>query len=274
MSESADSHLFRYLSCAHCGWKIKVLLDCKFRFCPLCSRPRSGRIIRRLTWLIDHTPRVEGQRFKLLTLSMPNCSDLQQGIKDLVHNFRRLRQRAFWGKYVESGAFVIEITGRPNNWHPHIHAVLYARYIPIGRLRFIWRSISRGTGCDIRGVDGPQAAKYINKYISKSDVPDMFQRQMSTELSRFRLFQRFGAWHHLKIPRRLYDYPCPNCNASDWLSDFQIDYGHYRQITSFADIPPRSSLRSAGGGRPETSSVGRPDVGLQAGRSEPPPRFL
>lgn len=235
MSESATSHLFRTLSCAHCGWQIRVAIDCKFRFCPTCAPRRSARISRRLHWLIKNTQKKGGYRFKLVTLSMSNCSDIQAGINELVSSFRRLRQRQFWKNYVLSGAFVIEVTGRPGDWHPHIHAIIYARFIPWQLLASKWKQCSSGSGVWINAVDPIKAGQYVTKYISKTQVPEHLRPSLSAALSRFRLFQRFGNWHSLKIPRRLYDYPCANCTKSDWLSDFQINHGHYRQLKCIPD---------------------------------------
>lgn len=234
--ENPPAHEFRTLTCAHCGFQIRVSIDCKFRFCSICAPRRSARIARRLAFLILNTEKIDNYRFKMLTLSMSNCSDIEAGIQALVSNFRRLRYRALWKRYVVSGAFVIEVTGRPGNWHPHIHAIIYSRFIPWRKLASTWKQISGGSGCHITAVDPNKAAAYVNKYISKSQVPNHLQRPLSDALRRFRLFQRFGAWHSLRIPRRLYDYPCDNCKKTDWLSSQQIDYGHYRQVKSLAEI--------------------------------------
>lgn len=234
--ESLPAHDFRTLTCAHCGHQIRVSIDCKFRFCEICAPRRAARIRRRLAWLIDKTQKIDNHRFKLITLSMANCSDVASGIKQLVSSFRRLRQRSLWKNHVAAGAFVIEITGRPGSWHPHIHAIVYSTYIPWRRLHQAWKRVSTGNAVYISAVDSAKACAYITKYISKSSVPEFAQPALSDDLRQFRLFQRFGLWHSLKVPRRLYDYPCEKCSQSDWLNDWALHHGHYREVASLADV--------------------------------------
>lgn len=217
-------HQWRTLVCAHCGHEIKVLVDCKNRFCPECSPRRSARIANRLQWLINKIQKRPTWRLKMITLSMANCSDLEFGIKQLVSSFRRLRQRRLWKYNVDGGAFVIEVTGRPGSWHPHIHAIVYSRFIPWKKLWRDWKQCSGGSAVWISSVSSQGAIKYITKYISKSDVPAHLWQQLSIELQRFRLFQRFGSWHNLKLPARIMDYRCESCGSCDWLADVYYEH--------------------------------------------------
>lgn len=218
-----SDHQWRTMVCCHCGHEISVLVDCRNRFCPDCSPRRSARIASRLTWLINHIEKQPGAGLKLITLSTANCSDVRLGIAHLIKSFRKLRNRAFWGRYVYGGAFVIEVTGRPGDWHPHIHAVVYSLYLPQKKLSQGWRKVSGGTACWINSVAPSKAAHYVTKYISKSNVPSHLLLQLSDELRRFRLFQRFGSWHNLKLPARIYDYRCESCGRSDWLANEVIE---------------------------------------------------
>lgn len=216
---ATKTHRWRTLTCCHCGHNIKVLIDCNNRFCPACSPRRSARIRSRLGWLIKNMQKKTGFRLKMITLSATNCSDVQQGIVHLVASFRKMRNRALFKNHVDGGAFVIEVTGRPGHWHPHIHAIIYSRYIPWRALWRDWKQCSGGNAVWITSVAPSAAAAYITKYISKSAVPVPLQIELSEQLKQFRLFQRFGCWHNLKLPSRVYDYKCEQCGGSDWLAD-------------------------------------------------------
>lgn len=235
--ESSPEHSWRVLVCAHCGHEIKVLVDCKNRFCSQCAPRRSARISNRLNWLVNHIKPLPGYRLKMITLSTSNCSDIRSGVSHLLKSFRKLRQRTFWREKVEGGGFVIEITGRPGNWHPHIHAVLYSSYMPWRRLWKDWKQVSGGNAVYITSCSPDAAMRYITKYISKSIVPPHLQVQLSMELSRYRLFQRFGSWHGLKLPSRVWDYRCESCGRCDWLADVYQEHIQRRYKTWLGAFP-------------------------------------
>lgn len=221
--EAPSGHVWKVLTCAHCGHQITVLVDCKNRFCPLCSPRRSARIANRLNFLINKIQKRPEFGLKMITLSMANCGDVALGIRQLVSAFRRMRNRRLWKMYVDGGAFVIEVTGRPGNWHPHIHAIVYSRYIPWKSLHKTWSQVSGGNAVFISACSPDAAIKYTTKYISKSVVPAHLQEQLSEALRRFRLFQRFGSWHKVSLPSRLYDHRCEDCGRCDWLAPYQIE---------------------------------------------------
>lgn len=224
MDESLrSSHGWRRIYCVFCGAWLDVLVDCGQRFCPECSKRRSRRIRNRLQLLLAKNEQIPKAGLKMITLSMPNCISLDDGIKDLVSSFRRLRQRVVWKQYVIGGAYVIEVKGRPGNWHPHIHAIVYSYYIPWARLRSSWRQCSGGTAVYINKVDGPRAIGYITKYITKADVPPALMDEVGRSLARFRLFTRFGTWHNITLPLLKYETPCTRCGRTDWVVDVEID---------------------------------------------------
>lgn len=216
-------HDWRILVCHHCGHSIKVLVACKDRFCPDCAPRRAARVRRRLTWLINKTPKKTGFGIKMITLSTPNCTDLDAGVKHLIKSFRRLRNRLVWNKYVEGGAFVIEVTGRPGSWHPHIHAIVYSLWFPWRSLHKAWKQCSGGTAVFVQSMSKEAAARYVTKYLTKTQVPPHLHEALSDKLRGTRLFQRFGLWHHLKLPKKLYDHKCEECGRSSWGPDLYSD---------------------------------------------------
>jgi hypothetical protein len=160
---------------------------------------------------------------KMITLSKTNCRDLDSGVADLIRSFRRLRQRRLWKDHVDGGAVVIEIKGNPGFWHPHLHILCWSRWLPWLQLHAAWKSVSDGLGCYIQNVGQDTAIRYVTKYVTKTDLPDRDQQAVGKVLIRYRLFQRFGSWHHIFIPKLKSDYPCPNCGESDWICDWQLD---------------------------------------------------
>jgi len=224
MSPSPPSpHAHRTLSCSACGFRVSVPIECGNRFCPLCSKRRAFRIRNRISWILsNHRPKA-GYSLKMITLSTTNCKQLDPGVSFLIQSFRRLRQRHIWSSHVSGGATIIEIKGRPNDWHPHLHILCYSRFIPWKKLRSAWNHISGGTAVYIQNVTADRAKLYVTKYVTKSDSPPSLDHDLSTVLNKYRLFQRFGDWHSLKIPKKLYDYPCPNCQRSTWLVDIYIE---------------------------------------------------
>ena len=212
-------HALRRLNCCHCGFAIDVPIDCGDRFCSACAPRRAFRVRNRLRWILDNTRPKPGYMLKMITLSVSNSKDLEYGVKMLISSFRRLRQLRIWRDHVEGGATIIEIKGRPNNWHPHLHVLCYARWIDWHKLQPAWSAVSGGLACYIQNIDGDRALRYVTKYITKADIPPFLLDGVGSVLRKYRLFQRFGSWHSLRIPKNLYDYPCPNCTKVDWISE-------------------------------------------------------
>lgn len=217
------SHGWRRIYCSHCGAFQDILVDCRKRFCPECSKRRSRRIRNRLQHLFIKNEKIPKAGLKMITLSTSNSSSLDEGIRHLIKSFRRLRQRVAWKQYVFGGAFVIEVKGRPGNWHPHIHAIVYSYYIPWARLRSAWRQASGGTAVWINKVDSDKALNYVTKYITKADVPPALLDDVGRSLARFRLFTRFGSWHNIVLPKLKYESPCKSCGHTVWVTDIQIE---------------------------------------------------
>lgn len=232
-SNTPTPHDYRILYCSHCGFALKVPIDCGFRFCPTCSKRQAFRVRNRLSWIFDNYRPEPGYMLKMVTLSTINCQDLDKGVKSLIHSFRRLRQRRVWKDHVSGGATIIEIKGRPNSWHPHLHILCYSLRLPWRPLLQAWTAVSGGTACYIQNVDSTRARNYVTKYITKADVPPFLLDGLSKILVKYRLFQRFGDWHSLRIPKKLYDYPCSNCGKSEWFYPPSFDtYGSKRRSSS------------------------------------------
>lgn len=221
-NQPPDCHEFITIYCDSCGHSHQVRAECGFRFCPFCSKVRAARIRRRLNFIISNYPPPRGQNLKMITLSTVNCQDLAIGIRHLVASFRKLRQQRFWKRYCSGGATIIEITGKKGNFHPHLHILCYCSYIPWKQLRTRWYRLSAGSGCYISVVSKAAALSYLTKYVTKCECPEDSLVDISDEIKKFRLFQRFGSWHHFKVPKTKAEFPCPSCGDIGWISEYAI----------------------------------------------------
>ena len=64
---------------------------------------------------------------------------------------------------------------------------------------------------------------YVTKYITKCDTPEADLHQISDEIKKYRLFQRFGTWHAFHLPKVKPKHSCDECGCEDWISEFQIN---------------------------------------------------
>lgn len=208
-------HQYIDLICVCCGHKFPVPVYCGFRFCRICSIRRQSRVRRRLKWLVNMVQIKRPYGIKHLTLTIPNGQDLPVMVKKLISSFRRLRQRSYWRNHVLGGAFVIEITGRPGDWHAHIHAILQARYMDWSTLHKLWISCSGGRGLYITKLSKSKACNYLTKYLTKSGLPDQVMEIMSAALKGTRLFSPFGQWYAINCLYPPPDPSCPGCDNGD-----------------------------------------------------------
>ncbi|MCW7072266.1 MAG: protein rep, partial [Methanophagales archaeon] len=137
-------------------------------------------------------------------------------------SFRRLRQRAIWKNAVDGGCYVLEITGVPGNWHGHIHAVIYSRWMNWDKLLKVWIKVSGGRGVWIQNIPPSVAKNYITKYITKpAGISDEAAAELEFEIKGYRLFNPFGSWYNRNLEYRAEPYHCPRCGRTHWIC---IDY--------------------------------------------------
>lgn len=219
-----DDHMWITILCEHCGHKIEVPVYCGNRFCKVCGRPRLSRVRRRLNWMVARIHQRNDYSIKHLTLTITNEPDLPKMLKHIVSAFRRLRQRAFWKRHVLGGAYVIEITGRPGNWHAHLHIIIHSYYLPYAKLLALWKKCSGSQGVYIKQIPQKDVIRYLTKYLSKPDVPEQVLTETAEALKGYRLFHPFGEWY--KILKGYVDQKpgCPKCGEQCWLP-LDIFYG-------------------------------------------------
>lgn len=232
-----DSHDFRRIVCTSCGATFDVPVPCGNRFCDICNQGRKNRIRSKLEWLVAHVDKPRGYSVKHVTLTCRNMDSLSDMLDLLTQSFRKLRQRALWKNCVDGGAFVIEVTGNPGDWHAHIHAVIMAKFLPWKQVVKAWKQISDSTGVYITRIPGKAVVAYLTKYITKTDLSPEFQYEASSALKGRRLYQPFGSWHSLSNNAPKHKPTCSKCGESNFmLLDLVFrDDGCSRQIKTAAD---------------------------------------
>lgn len=155
---------------------------------------------------------------------MKNQDDPRKMAMQIVANFRRLRQRSFWKKFISGGVSVIEITGSSGDWHVHIHVLMASKYIPQAYLLQHWREISGKAGVFIKTASKQQIIAYLTKYLT-STSDESIDKTASDALRGFRLFQPFGQWHNALPPYIAHPRPCEKCGASVFYPEEAYIYG-------------------------------------------------
>jgi hypothetical protein len=219
-------HEFKRVWCAHCGHSFDVPVWCGNRFCEVCGKRRISRIRKKLLWILGKVKAPRGHTLKFITLTVPNCKDLKTEVKFLINSFRRLRNRRLWRNYVSGGCWVIEVTGRPNNWHHHIHIIAHSRFFPVKALSREWGRCSNGNIVWITRPPLKAAIAYLTSYVTKSKAPPDVSIEVSNALKGFRLFQPFGTWHHPSLAVPKVPYTCPHCHHSVWVVDLDTYITH------------------------------------------------
>ena len=227
MYQSLEDHGFTQVFCCQCGHSHTIVKPCGHRYCPACGHINRWRVRERLHQVFKLYRHRQGYRLKMLTLAMANCKDLEEGLNDLIAGFRRMRQTKFWNRHVIGGLFVIEITGSPGSWHPHLHCFIYSFRIPWEQIRDCWsRSSKGGQSVWIANITNDLAIYYVTKYVTKPGTEPEYSWLLEKAVKGRRTFQRFGCLQKIKLPKRLSSKECENCGCSDWLTEWDFHRLH------------------------------------------------
>ena len=229
-------HEFLRVECVNCGSFHDVPVYCGDRFCSVCGSVRRTRVRNRLDFLISNVQCPPTYNFKHLTLTIKNQQNLSLMALNIVNSFRKLRQTSSWKSRVRGGAFVIEITGEPSNWHVHLHIVIESKYYKWDKLLALWMKFSSGRGVWINNLPKSRIIGYLTKYISKSSVPIKHRDIINKALKCTRLFQPFGTWFSIN---RTYVKPKPICKRCSGTSFYIVgEYSDFYDTRFWKEVPP------------------------------------
>lgn len=161
----------------------------------------------------------EGESVKFLTLTVPNISDPSEMLDSLIAGFRRLRQRRWFRAKCRGGLTFVEVTGKPGDWHVHLHAIIVSRYLPVWRIARDWSFVSPGKIVHITRIPPRVAAGYVTKYSLKTVLPLDDQLAVSDALKGRRLFQPFGDLSSISSSIRVPPAVCSVCEHNAWAYD-------------------------------------------------------
>ncbi len=216
LDASYHSHHRRWASrIASCGTAAAFFVDpdtgkvhpwisrCHHRLCPFCARARSAKVAAQIHNLLLPMARPS---HLVLTLKSSD-SPLETQLRDLQRYFAKLRRTPLWRHSVVGGVAVKEMTYNPDTaqWHPHIHAVLDAKYMPQKLLRRLWHEIT-GTAEVVwisAVTDRPNVARELAKYIGKpqhlATLDPQRIRDYATAIHLNRLVATFGNCYGRKV---------------------------------------------------------------------------
>lgn len=211
--QASASRIDRFRNCGANAWVIRNEEDpehyavasdhCHDRFCRPCARFRGHTIANNVA---AHLERRE-YRFVTLTIKTTDLT-LKQGVDKLYRSFGALRRTKLWTDRVRGGCAVCEVKPKDGGvgWHPHLHAIVEGKYLPLKPLRKLWLQITGDSFIvDVAYGRTPEAAaKYVSKYITKpfddgtTRTPHRLHEAIVALTGR-RLVVTFGTWRGLHL---------------------------------------------------------------------------
>lgn len=231
------NHQYIRIFCTNCAEQHDVPVYCGDRFCRVCNNSRRRNAHDRIDFLVKNARAVSSYRMKMLTLTIPNQDDVGEMITSLLKSFRRMRQRIEWKNKVDGGVFVVEITGRPGNWHAHLHIIMQSRWFSVETLFKLWQACSPGRGVWIDDIPPNRAVAYCIKYISKPSVPDHVLDEVNEGMKGLRLFHPFGSWHNLNLTYKKPPALCQKCGEQTLIPLAEFT-GSWDPFWKEVDLPP------------------------------------
>jgi len=98
-----------------------------------------------------------------------------------------------------------------------------AKFTPWRKLLSEWKRVAKASGVFIQEVPVAHVLSHLTSYITKNDLPEAYQVEISNALKNYRLFQTFGTWHDIKVHVSHKDFKCPKCGHTGWLPEWCLD---------------------------------------------------
>lgn len=141
--------------------------SCKLRWCPLCARSKSYNVSASLQQYLKPLDRP-----KLLTLTLRHSNaPLADQIEAIYKHFQNFRRAKWLKKAIRGGIWFFQVkrSAATGQWHPHIHVLLDAGFLPHADLSDTWRKVTHGSYVvDIRTIYNiEEAADYVSRYVAR-----------------------------------------------------------------------------------------------------------
>jgi len=181
---------------------------CRQRWCPICAQILANW---RTMSLCEYVTDLDRPKFITLTLKHTN-SPLRSQIDRLYDCFRNLRKKKFFRQAVRGGVWFFQVKQSKSDslWHPHLHIVAHAKYIPKHELSRAWLSLTGNSSIvDIHLIHTPaQTAKYVARYSARpanmADLTLSRRLQLIDSMAGRRLCGTWGTARVVKLqPPRL-----------------------------------------------------------------------
>lgn len=214
--------------------EVKVMSNsCRLRWCPICCQARSVFLSMQVEEWTKHT-----QRPKFMTLTMKHSNaELSHQVKWLYQHFRKFRQRKFLRKKLKGGIWFFQLKRikRSGEWHPHLHCIIDAEYIPQELLSSEWKA-QTGTSSivDIRAIHSAQkVAADVSRYCARPCKLKDFSETDAIEIHRVFHGRRLcGTWGS---GRKISLRPVKSVDKDQWER-----IGSWKAVVTQRDILPRA----------------------------------
>lgn len=148
--------------------------------CKSCSsRMRTWTRSKKLANHITETAEINRKRLRFVTLTLPNYTDVEFGIKDLKKKIRNFRYtKAYQDKVIGSADFYEWTEASDGTYNVHYHAIWIGDYWPHDDLLDTWahggarielvKNIMKNTK-DRRSPPATRVLRYVMNYVKKMD---------------------------------------------------------------------------------------------------------
>lgn len=156
----SDARVYRTPSGLKCE-----LIRCRDHLCPRCQAALSARYQAEIA---DRVATYSSPKHIVFTLRSSD-TPLREQVRRLKSCFARLRRRSTWKALVHRGVYTYELTRNltTGRWHPHLHVIADARFVPHKWLTAEWLKITGDSPVVHVGRADASTAKYVAKYIAK-----------------------------------------------------------------------------------------------------------
>lgn len=218
------------MTCKGCERSKVYWNRCERRYCPLCA----PRLAKERQQQIEFWS-TQIKRPKMLTLTARNVPLLtKEYLAWFKVCFRKLRAQKVW-ESVKGGMWSMEVTNQGRGWHVHLHVLIDAPFVPLGKIERAWSKLIRQAFAivHIKELTGKGWIKEIVKYVSKPTEmihwPDDQLKSYLATIDAVKMFGVFGTlygarseWTAFVASIRIQGMLC-ECGCSDWSFDAILD---------------------------------------------------